>query len=211
MTSISYAVTVCNEYAELKTLISKLTPHITSTDELIILVDATNCTANVRKLCDEYDHSYSISIFYHNFDRDFAAHKNYLNSKCTKDWIFNIDADEYPTEYLLTNLKSILDANPEVDVFAVPRINTVDGLTPEHISRWGWVVDSNSRVNWPDYQTRIYKNKPNIAWHGKVHEVVKGWSIGSHLPCDNEDYALVHPKDIARQERQNNLYNNITK
>jgi hypothetical protein len=40
----------------------------------------------------------------------------------------------------------------------VPRVNTVKGITQEHIQKWGWIVDNQGRVNWPDLQWRIYAN-----------------------------------------------------
>lgn len=207
MTTISYAITVCNEHDELKVLIDKLLPFITNKDELVVLVDDTNCTEDVQKLCNSYGNS--IRVYYRPFNKDFAEHKNYLNFLCTKDWIFNIDADEYPTDTLLENLRLILEHNSDIDVIAVPRVNIVNGLTIDHISKWQWTVDSDGRVNWPDYQMRLYKNKPGIVWFGKVHEVIQGWKNGSHLPYDDDTLSLIHIKDITRQEKQNNLYNSL--
>ena len=39
----------------------------------------------------------------------------------------------------------------------------------------GWNVNDKGWVNWPDYQWRIWKNKPKIKWKNKVHEVLE-WS-----------------------------------
>ena len=50
---------------------------------------------------------------------------------CTKDYIVNIDSDELPNVELLNILPGILEANPEVDLYYVPRINTVSGITDE--------------------------------------------------------------------------------
>ena len=128
---------------------------------------------------------------------------------CTGDWIFLIDADEYPDEYLCTALPAVIESNPEVEAYWVSRINTVTGLTTEHINRWGWVVDSKGRVNFPDRQLRIYKNEPDrIKWTKPVHEQLVGFSKYASLP-DNEEYCLHHPKDIQRQEKQNAFYNTI--
>ena len=49
-------------------------------------------------------------------------------------WIFQIDADELPHESLIINLKELLKLNPTVELFLVPRVNTVDGITQEHIN-----------------------------------------------------------------------------
>lgn len=208
MTTVSYAITVCNEFTELKNLLQRLVNCLRDDDEIVILVDESNTTDDVKSLCAAYSR-HNIHYHYRPFDKDFAAHKNYLNEQCTKEWIFNIDADEYPNGILLNILHELLSSNDEVDMIAVPRVNIVDGITDEHIQKWNWKVDGANRVNWPDYQLRLYRNKPEIMWSGKVHEVPKGWKVGSHLPYETDDYALVHIKSIQKQEKQNELYSTI--
>jgi len=105
-------------------------------------------------------------------------------------------------------LPTILKQNPNTEVFWVPRINTVDGLTKEHIQKWGWNVEPNGRVNFPDYQCRILQNTPTIQWVSKVHEVLYGHKSQTQLPA-NDEFCLIHPKSIERQEIQNNFYNTI--
>ena len=134
--------------------------------------------------------------------------KNHLKSLCTGDWIFQIDADELPHESLIINLKELLKLNPTTELFLVPRVNTVDGLTQEHINKWRWNINENGWVNWPDYQTRIIQNGPKIQWASKVHEVIVGFSTQGALPME-EEWCLYHPKDIKRQEAQNNFYNTL--
>jgi glycosyltransferase involved in cell wall biosynthesis len=141
-------------------------------------------------------------------NKDFASFKNNLSKHCTKDYIFQIDADEYPHPYLIANLADILEYNQTIDVFLVPRINTVSELTEQHIQKWGWRVDDKGWVNFPDYQWRIWRNKNSIKWINKVHERLDGFQEYSVLP-QSEEYCLFHPKDIARQEKQNLLYQTI--
>ena len=128
---------------------------------------------------------------------------------CNGDWVFQIDADEIPNEVLIENLHEILTRNTTVvEVVLVPRVNTVEGLTDEHIKKWNWNVDDKGWVNWPDMQYRLYKNSPNIKWVNKVHEVLEGYKTISHLPME-EDLALYHPKEIKRQEKQNEYYDTL--
>jgi hypothetical protein len=87
----------------------------------------------------------------------------------------------------------------------VPRVNTVKGLTQEHIQKWGWNVNEKGWVNWPDYQWRILKNIPEIKWVNKVHEKLDGFKTYAPLPEIGE-LALRHPKTIERQEKQNNIF-----
>jgi cellulose synthase/poly-beta-1,6-N-acetylglucosamine synthase-like glycosyltransferase len=127
---------------------------------------------------------------------------------CSGDYIFQIDADEIPHDYLMESLHEILETNPEVEVYQVPRINTVEGLTQEHIQKWGWHVNENGWVNFHDYQWRVYKNIPEIKWKNKVHEILEGYQTVALIPAF-EDLSLYHPKTIERQERQNNYYNEL--
>ena len=209
MITISYAILACNEYKELVVLLNKLAKHLRPEDEIVVVLDSDSYTSEVKALCNDYNALPNFHTYYHKLDKDFAKHKNFLNSKCSKDWIFNIDADEYPCDTLLDNLRDILNLNSDTDIIAVPRVNKVTGLTLGHIQKWRWHVDDEERVNWPDYQLRLYKNKPEIKWEGKVHERPIGWQVGSHLPTETDEYALVHIKDIERQEKQNSLYDTI--
>ena len=98
--------------------------------------------------------------------------------------------------------------NDKVDIFWVPRINTVRGLTQEHCQKWNWRLDPDGRVNFPDYQCRIMKNVKRIKWKNKVHEVLTGHKTEAHLPANNE-FCILHPKTIERQEQQNEFYNTL--
>ena len=134
--------------------------------------------------------------------------KNYLGSKCTGDYIFQIDADEIPESFLIENLKTILEDNP-VDLIITPRKNLVHGLTPEHINIWRWHVNEKGWVNWPDCQKRIYKNTPDIQWTGhQIHGMVTGYKTFVELPLE-EEWSIIHNKTIDRQEKQNNRYYKI--
>ena len=142
------------------------------------------------------------------FEGHFANWKNKLTSLCSGDYVFQIDADEIPDLYLIQYLPVLIESNPDNEVYLVPRVNTVKGLTQKHVSKWGWNVDEKGWVNWPDYQWRIWKNKPEIKWVNKVHERLDGFKTYSTLPRSLE-FSLNHPKTIERQEKQNNYYNTL--
>jgi glycosyltransferase involved in cell wall biosynthesis len=200
---ISYAITAHNEAEELNRLLKQLTEGKEPGDEILIQLD-DKATDKVKFVVD----SHPVKSITFPLNNDFAAFKNNLKDNCTGDYIFFIDADEYPSEHLLKLLKQVLESNSQVDCYGVPRVNTVKGLTEEHIKKWGWIVKDN-KINWPDYQTRICKNVPHIKWAGKVHERLQGWQVSSAFPADFEDWALYHPKTIERQEQQNNYYNTL--
>jgi len=206
---ISYAVTVCNELLELQRLLPFLIENKRKVDEIVVFFD----TKNGSKSVEEYLRAKSVNKvpfrwFGYHFDGHFANMKNALTEACLGDYIFQIDADEIPHKSLIEQLPILLEHNSAVELYAVPRVNTVEGLTQEHIQKWGWRVDENSWVNWPDFQTRIYKRSPEIRWKNKVHEVIEGHKEFAYLPME-EEWALYHPKDIKRQEKQNAYYNTL--
>jgi glycosyltransferase involved in cell wall biosynthesis len=201
MPSISYAITACNEHVELDRLLSQLTEHIRPEDEIVVQMDIT-ATDEVKAIVNKH----KLINYFHPLNKDFATFKNNLKGLCTKDYIFQIDADEYLSEELLAYLPAILEDNNQVEMFSIPRINTVEGLTQEHIKQWGWRVDERGWVNYPDYQNRILRNKPEIHWVNKVHEKIIGAMITTEIPPGLD---LIHPKTIEKQEKQNNYYNTI--
>jgi hypothetical protein len=205
---ISYAITVCTEFLEIQRLINFLLKHKRAQDDIVVLFDEANGDKEIEAYLRSHSVNGEFMWYVGKFDRHFANWKNKLNSYCTGNYIFQIDADEIPTKTLMEYLPDIIDVNPTVDVLLVPRINTVDGLTQEHIAKWGWNVISPGWVNFPDYQWRIFKNKPEIKWKNKVHEVLEGHKMLSTLPAE-EEYCLFHPKTIEKQEKQNNYYNTL--
>jgi hypothetical protein len=205
---ISYAITVCTELVEIQRLVSILLKLKRPEDEIIILFDGKNGSREVEEYLRAHSINSEFKWYKAEFEGHFAKWKNLLNSFCTGDYLFNIDADEIPNEYLIEHLHLLLEQNPQVEMFIVPRVNTVEGITEAHITQWGWVVDGKGWVNFPDYQSRIYKNKSDIQWGGKVHERIQGTKNYSHLPMD-EWWALYHPKTIEKQEKQNKLYESI--
>ena len=206
---ISYAITVCNELVEIQRLLPFLIENKRKQDEIVIFYDSNNGSKAVEDyLRAKSSETYAQFRFIHYyFDGHFANMKNALTEACLGDYIFQIDADEIPNLYLIQCLPLLLEAN-DIEVLRVPRINTVKGITQEHIQKWGWVVDSKDRVNWPDLQWRIYKRSPEIRWKNKVHEVLDGYKTHAMLPLE-EEFALEHYKDIERQEKQNEYYNTL--
>jgi hypothetical protein len=206
---ISYGITVCNELKEIKTLLPLLIEHKRVEDEIIVLYDEKNGKQEVLDYLLPFNKLPNVQTWRGMvFVNDFAIWKNKLNGYCSGDYILQLDADELITKELIQNLPSIIETNPEVDLFVFPRINTVKGITDEHIKKWGWKMDDNGRINFPDWQGRLYKK--GLNWHGKVHEKIVGAKTYSLMPED-EGYCLIHEKTIERQERQNNLYSKITK
>jgi glycosyltransferase involved in cell wall biosynthesis len=204
---ISYGITVYNEADELNKLLEILIHKTDAEDEIVICVDGDD--DEVRFVLDswtqQYAHAKMIKVYQRSLDKDFAAQKNSVIENSTGDYIFHIDADEYPHENLLLNLKTILEVN-DVDLIWIPRVNTVDGMKAEHIQRWGWRVNETSWVNYPDYQARVFRRDSEIRWERPLHELIVGCKTYAHLP-PHEELSLYHPKTIEKQEEQNLFYN----
>ena len=204
---ISYAITVCNELEEVKRLVNFLLSNKREQDEIVVLADSPKMSQELQEVLRACASINQILLIESEFEGHFADWKNKLFKVCSGDYIFQIDADEIPHINLIQNLPEMLKTN-DVDMVRVPRVNTVEGLTQEHIQKWGWNVNEKGWVNWADWQMRIYKNAPHIRWKNKVHEVLEGFKIHGMLPVE-EEWALYHPKTIDRQEKQNSYYNTL--
>jgi glycosyltransferase involved in cell wall biosynthesis len=208
---VTYGITVCDEYGELESLLDHLKGLIDDEDEIIILRDATNTNEQVTKVILRAFDMFSgriISLDF-NLNNDFATLKNKIIDNASGDVIFQIDADEIPHPTLIQNLKGIVENNPEIDVFCVPRVNKVIGITNEDIQKWGWVKDEHNRINWYDPQTRIFRTGKDIKFVGKVHEMLQGYQKICIISQDDEELALFHIKSIEKQRKQNEKYSTI--
>lgn len=213
MVSISYGILVCNEAWELKRLLLTLEPYVRPEDEIVVLVDQKKATFEVYDVLSQHPQVLKRDG---DFDGDFSKWRNLLSSLCSKDWIFQIDADEFVSPYLIKDLPSILDpkvnGGVEMDGLIIPRMNTVRGITEEDVQKWGWHMELGGRINWPDFQTRIYKNDGRICFQGKVHERLGPVKVGTELkfsrvPSQMQNtWVLFHPKTIERQRKQNAFY-----
>ena len=205
---ISFAITVCNELEEIKKLVPFLLENKRIQDEIVILYDNKNGDPEVLEFLLPFNKLPNVQTWRGlDWDNNFADWKNKLNDYCTGDYIFQLDADEMIEDNFVKSVSEIVELNPEVDLFYLPRVNTVNGITEEHIKKWQWRVDENNRINFPDYQGRIYRK--GLMWNNKVHEKIVGAKIYSILPIDDSSYFLHHHKTITKQEKQNNFYNTI--
>ena len=198
-----YAITVSTEQDEVKNLVSFIRKH---TDDIIVVqYDSTKASSELLDDIRDFNVIFNGVIF----SNDFAEFKNELNVFCPNlgaDYILQLDADEMITEFLIKNINSILELNSNVELFLFPRINTVKGITQNHIQQWGWKVDGNGWINYPDFQGRLFKSK--CRWRGKVHEIISTPEMYSFFP-EEEKYSIIHNKDIDRQVYQNFIYSKI--
>ena len=200
---ISYGITVHNEAEELQTLLEVLNRNIDKEDEIVVCVDGDD--EKVEAVLGEFLSEHNAIVYKRKLDGNFSDQKNSVIEKSSGDYIFHIDADEYPNKILLQQLKQILEMN-DVDLVWIPRVNTIEGMEEHHIRKWGWRVTENRWVNYPDYQARVFRNDKNIRWTRPLHEYITGCKTYSHLP-PQEELSLYHPKTKEKQEQQNKFYN----
>jgi glycosyltransferase involved in cell wall biosynthesis len=219
--TVSYAICTHNEGENINKLCTDIQTHMNNDDELIICDDMSDdiTTQHILNTLKELNKS-NIKVLYHKFDGDFSKQKNWLQNQCTKDYIFNIDADELISDSLFNFINdnlTIYDDNNMNDVFWIPRINIVSDIDKEYIHQYGWKEEpcitylGKQKLNWPDIQGRIYKNNKQICWSGTVHETLSHYTYYTILPFDNEDISLIHIKTFQKQILQNLMYSTLQK
>ena len=207
---ISYGITVCNEDVEIQRLVTFLLKNKRDEDEIVITYDSNNGSKGVEDYLRTHSVNGEFSWHPYEFDGNFSDLKNYTKKMCSGDYIFHLDADEYPHEILMAQIHTILEIN-ETDLIWIPRVNTVDGIDPGyHLKQWGWVMNEKGWVNYPDYQARVFRNIDEIKWVRPVHELITGCKTYAHLP-PHEELSLYHPKTIDKQIKQNELYEGLMK
>jgi len=204
---ISYGITVHNESEELNKLLEILVHKTQAEDEIVIVQDGDDKKVEevISSWMSQYLDAKGIYWYTRKLDGNFADQKNYVIEQCEGDYIFHIDADEYPHETLIEQLPEILTIN-DVDLVWIPRVNTIDGMTEQDVMKWGWRVSEQGWVNYPDYQSRVFRRDENIRWTRPLHEHIVGCKTYSHLP-PHEELSLYHPKTIEKQTQQNVFYN----
>ena len=212
---ISHLITCSIETDTLNRLLFKVCNTILPSDEIIILQDV-NSSSNTTTIIQKYIREFPNSIIHviHDLNNNYGAHKNFGIEKCNGDYIWQLDGDELPPDYLLSeNIHALLTENPTIEAFAVPRINDFKGVTQEHATKWGWklspspMCDNRPIVNFPDFQFRVFKKLyPRISFTRRLHEKIEGYTTFVALPSE-EDYALYHDKTIEKQVETNLRYN----
>jgi glycosyltransferase involved in cell wall biosynthesis len=204
---ISYSILTHNETDTLEKLLKFLVKWKQPDDEIVILDDYSD-DEKTKQILDFYVSAHDIVFEQRNLLGDFASQKNYLKSMGNGDYSFNLDADEMISLWMIKNVHEIIGANEGIDLIYLPRINTVEGLTQQHAQAWRWQVNEEGWINFPDWQGRIFRNRPNIRWQYKVHEMITGYQTYATLPQD-KPFCILHPKTIDKQEQQNKKYSGI--
>lgn len=208
---ISYCITSHNETNTLFDLLNLLTKNRLN-DEIIILDDfSTN--KETQEIVDGFANNTYCHLIQRHLNNNYGQFKNEFIKSATGNFIFAIDGDELPSEFIIgENLHAIIESNPGIEAYAIPRINDFRGITHDHAKQWGWNLSLSPQynrpiVNWPDYQFRVFsRNFPRISFTRRLHEKIEGYNSFVCLPPD-EKYALYHNKTIEKQVETNKRYN----
>lgn len=195
--SICYAVTASDEEEELSLLLNQLSRYVRAEDEILLLLDSSSVTSQVKAVVDSYRDKID-TLIESPLEQDFARFKNHIIAHTEKDYIFQIDADELLSPYLIENLPSYLWANADVEMFRIARINLlIDDDKP--LITWHELssVKEEDYINFPDYQYRIFKNKTQVRWIRSLHEILSGYKTYSYLPKDKA-LSLLHSKHASK-------------
>lgn len=201
---LSYLVTSHNETDCLKNLLSILVSNKKENHEIVLLDDYSDNNKTIEIIDSFKD---KINLYQHKLNVNYGAHKNYGIERCKGKWIFQLDADEYPTEPLIKYIDELLISNENNESIWIPRLNFFEGLTQKDVQEWGWIVQNNM-VNFPDYQSRIFKNLSHIRYERRLHEKVEGYVSHTFMPAQT-DFAIVHKKTMEKQRETNLKYNKL--
>jgi glycosyltransferase involved in cell wall biosynthesis len=207
---ISYCITVYNEAQELARLIASIRPAISNSDEIVIVQTHKNeeeKDSEFYQTVKDISQRHATKYGSFHFENNFADLKNYMNSLASGQYIINLDADETMMPFALEKLRPTVLEN-DIDLYYLPRINIVEGITQEDIQKWSWKINERGWINWPDYQPRIYKNNGSIKWVSKVHEHLEGFQTHAMIEADGK-IAIIHKKTIEKQRQQNNFYDTL--
>jgi len=201
---LSYLVTCHNETDSLEKLLSKLIEYKKDNHEIVLLDDYSDNPETLEIIQKFKD---KINFQQHKLDKNYGNHKNYGIELCKGEWIFQLDADEVPTDGLLENIDLIIESNSKNEVLWLPRLNYFIGVTDLDVMTWGWQLN-DGMINFPDYQSRLYQNLPHIRYERRLHEKVEGFKSYVFIP-PQKDYAIIHEKTIEKQRETNVNYNKL--
>ena len=194
---ITYTIQVCNESRELYSLLNFLSKTIDDEDEINVVVDSNRITDRVESVLEHFKER--ITVFKRPFD-NFCINSNFHIEQATGEYIFGLDADEMPQELLIKNLKNIIKESG-AEIIAVPRINIDPGYTEAFLERCNYKINDVGWINWPDFQTRIFKKCDHIKWTDEMHTKLSGTNKAVALKPEPK-LAMWHIKSIEKEENR---------
>lgn len=184
---ISYLVFSHNETHTLSKLLDKIITFASQDNDEVIISDDYSDNVETVELLNETKLNKNVTVVNYKLENDYADKKNKALQHCTGDYIFAIDGDERPTDELLINIKDIINTNPTIETFWIPRVNIFLGVTDKHAKQWGWKLSPSKTIEHcrtfksTDYEYDFLKNNNYI--------------IGEH------EYKVGNEKNVTVQHR----------
>lgn len=127
----------------------------------IVIVDAFS-NDNTVGICKKFNSK----ITQEKWKNDFSYTKNIMISKCSYPWILCLDADEHLENENINLIKHAISESEKNSIVAwsFPRMNHY----PSHDSDSPYF----SPPFYPDFQVRLFQNRKEIFYSGRVHEGV---------------------------------------
>ncbi len=138
-------------------------------EQIVVDTGSTDRTVEIAK-------EMGARVYYFDWCDDFSAAKNYAIEQVSGDWIAFLDADEYFSEE---------DADLLMDILSGPEFHGSEEDSP-HFLRCAWVqLGEDGRPFAVSVQDRIFRNIPQIRYHGRIHEQI-ALPHGEAMNCRDE-------------------------
>jgi glycosyltransferase involved in cell wall biosynthesis len=135
MPKLSVAIVAMNEVENL----ARTLESVKWADE-IVLIDSGSTDATV-----EIAKSYGATVYVEIW-KGYGGQVNSALDKCTSPWILNLDADEELSPELAAEIRSLLQSEPGLGAYSVPRLNLIFGRWMRHGGLY------------PDRKLRLFRN-----------------------------------------------------
>ncbi len=162
--TLSVAVITLNEEANIGALLES----VRAADERIVL----DCGSTDRTL--EIARAFGAKTFTEEW-KGYSAQKNSALDKATGDWVLSLDADEAVEPELMEEIRQVLDHNPPVNGYYLPRKNYFLGRWMRHGGFY------------PDRKLRLFRRGQGRFADRPVHETVQ-----VNGPTGTLYHALIH-------------------
>jgi len=146
--SLSLCLIVKNEERNLRQVLGNA--HLYA-DEIVI-VD-TGSTDKTKEIASEYTKNIYDFVWCDNF----SAARNFAISKCTKDFIIWLDADDMILDADAVNIKKIFEQSPLADVYLLP---------------YFYEYHANGKSSTVIPRERIFRNNKQFSFIYPVHEIL---------------------------------------
>ena len=158
-------------------------------DEIIIVDTGSNDrTVEIAKYA-----SSKVKLFNFKWVDDFSAARNFSISKATGDWILILDPDEVLLKHDLKKINSIIQSTVIVGFQLIQR--TYTNNSDQASWKKALLSDLNVRgfLGYFDVPiTRLFENKPEFSFTGRVHEDITPSIKSNKLPLLKSDLIIHH-------------------